>query len=144
MKKILLLAVLIASACLQSCNSSDDNGDANQTIVGSWYLKSGNGTISGRVDEFADEQITWSFMSNNTVAIVNTVTDPNKLSGLPSGTYTYAITNNADSPDCPKTVIINSNAYHCSTITSSEMQVGDGFADGVYYTFQPAPQMVTF
>jgi hypothetical protein len=137
-----LLLILLAAIGLISCNSDDEN--TSETISGEWTLRSGNGTISGRVDTFDDGQITWTFSEDNTVDVVNTVTDPQLLSGPATGIYSYTVNNNTGTPDCPKTISIGNGAFQCSSITTEEIRIGDGFADGVYYTFGPMPQIVPF
>ena len=144
MKKLLLLPILLIAIGFSSCNSDDDNSLTGETLTGEWTLRSGNGTIAGRVDTFNDGEITWTFNEDHTVDVVNTVTDTQLLSGPPTGTYSYTINNNTGTPDCPKTISIGNGAFECSSITNEEIRIGDGFADGVYYTFNPMPQIIAF
>lgn len=145
MKKLLLLPVLLIAMGFASCSTEDDdNNPAGETITGEWSLRSGNGTISGRIDEFLDGEIVWTFNDDHTVDIVNTITDPQLLSGLPTGTYSYSVQTNEGSALCPKTISIDNGAFQCSSTAENEMRIGDGFADGVVYIFAPVPEIIAF
>ncbi|AWI26134.1 hypothetical protein [Flavobacterium pallidum] len=141
MKKILLLPILLIAMCFASCNDDDIN---TQTLSGEWALTSGNGTISGRTDTFAFGEITWTFHKNHTVDIVNTVTDTDKLSGLPSGKYNYTVQNSNEVEGCPKKITIGTAVFGCASVSPQEIQISDGFADGVGYQLVPMPEVILF
>ncbi|AWA30223.1 hypothetical protein HYN48_09090 [Flavobacterium magnum] len=130
----------MAAISILSCNS--DDGAKAKNLSGKWALTGGSGTITGRVDAFSTGEITWTFHENHTVDIVNTVTDTARLSGLPSGTYHYAVSNSSEVQGCSTTVTVGPWTFGCATISSASVELADGFADGVGYTLIPMPQVV--
>lgn len=138
MKNLKSIIGLLALLILFSC-SDDDTGTTipTETLTGNWTLLTATGTIAGTTHEFPYGVIVWKFNTDNTVTVFNNNTDESLQSGLASGTYPYSVTTNSEIVGCEKSITINTNAeFGCLTVSTIEMDIDQGIADGVNYHFE--------
>lgn len=130
--KILIsfITLLFISGC-----SDDDDSTEKGPIIGLWTLVNTTGTIAGINHQFVENEIIWTFNTNNTVTVVNNSTDENLQSGFPSGTYPYTIADNENIASCPQNITIQTAEFGCLSFYGNEMDINENIADGINYHF---------
>ncbi|OBX22155.1 hypothetical protein LX77_03201 [Gelidibacter algens] len=134
--RILTLFLTLGLVICISCNNDDDSSQ-NETLIGSWNLKTAKAGLLGIDEDFETGIITWAF-NNQNLTVVNNTTDENSYSGYESGTYSYSIVESngnsyitINNAEVGKYILSKNNL----TINENELQSGSG-NDGFILAFE--------
>lgn len=138
MKKIHYYLFYLLSILLVSCNNSDSHSNnchhyQPNTIEGKWNLVEVTAGFSSFITQFPKGKIIWNFdITNHTVTINNSNTDPNLYDIFESGTYNYSIVNNPSNPEyCNQSITIDTYNMGCLTISNNVLTMSTIEVDGV-------------
>jgi len=137
--------LIIAFSFLISCSVGDDIPQNSNEVRITWHLKQTTGGVAGINDEFAIDDVVWSFSEDEgTLNVDNQNTDTEKQDFLDSGTYSFSIaTINGENfisiggVEYGEIIIGNTQF----TINENYTSVGE-IADGFIYTFQRVTEQI--
>ena len=130
-KSLLILLILVNL----SCNSDNDSAKNTNAIAGDWFLHSVKGGSDNFDDSLIDFEVKWLIKNNGTVVVENNNSLEDVNTFLPSGTYTYSYSENADAGECNGTFTINNIVFDCWNTTETQGTILTQSSENGYQLF---------